>query len=156
MLNSKNYKIQFFSLFHWCVFWFCPQNLQNFEDVPIKCSEQFLHYIELICRRSCEKKFKSEFHFFSSFSGLQNLDVFLENLLQSKLWNHFQAKIILWSFLFLDFLIVFCMVWKNQKSEPPLVGFWGNSHSKMQEISAKKYFLHFWATIMDLLIALTY
>ena len=72
MLNSKNYKIQFFSLFHWCVFWFCLQNLQNFEDVPIKCSKQFLHYIELICRRSCEKKFKPEFHFFSSFSGFQN------------------------------------------------------------------------------------
>ena len=42
----------------------------------------------------CEKKFKSEFHVFGWFPGLQNLDVFLEKLLRTKFRNHFQEEII--------------------------------------------------------------
>ena len=67
------------------------QNLWHFEDVLIKCPEQFLRYIEFISRRTCAKKFKSEFHVFSWFPGLQNLDVFLEKILWSYSGNHFLA-----------------------------------------------------------------
>ena len=42
--------------------------------------------------------------------------IFLENLLQSKIWNHFQAETISWNLMFLDFLTAFHMVWKNQES----------------------------------------
>ena len=45
----------------------------QFEDVSIKCSK---HNVDFICRRACEKKFKSEFYVFGWFPGLQNLDVF--------------------------------------------------------------------------------
>ena len=31
-------------------------NFRHFEDVPIRYPKQFLHYIEFICRRACEKK----------------------------------------------------------------------------------------------------
>ena len=42
----------------------------------------------------------------------------------------------------MDFLVVFHMIWKNNESgEPRLVGFWVNRHSKMQRISAKKFFV---------------
>ena len=54
--------------------------------------------------------------------------------------------------LFLDFVIVFHLIMKNQESwELWLDGFWGNRHSKMPNISAKIFFLCFWAAIMDLL-----
>ena len=49
------------------------------------------------------------------------------------------------------------MVWKNQESwELWLDGLWGNRHSKMQKNSANIFFGIFWATIMELLIALKY
>ena len=71
---------------------------------------------------------------------------FFGNLKQSKFWNHFQAEI-----------IVFNMVWKNQKSwEPWLVGFWVNRHSKNAKNFCKQSFLSFWAAIMDLLVILWY
>ena len=45
---------------------------------------------------TCAKKIKSnsEFHVFGWFPGLQNLDVFKENLLCSKFCNHFATEII--------------------------------------------------------------
>ena len=92
----------------------------------------------------------------SCFPGLLNLDVFLENLLCSNFWNHFPAKIILLSPLFLDSLIAFSILWKNQVSwESWLVRFEVNRHSKMQK-NFTKFFLSFSIAIMDLLITLKY
>ena len=69
---------------------------------------------------------------------------FLENLLQSKFWNHFQAEIIPSSLLFFYFLAVFHMVWKNQEScESWLVGFWVIRHTKMPKISVNNFFFIF-------------
>ena len=87
---------------------------------------------------------KSEFYIFGWFPGLQNLYFFKENLLCSKFGNYFPAEIIPKSPLFLDFLKVFHMVWKNQESgETWLVGFWVCRCWKMQSISANKVFLGF-------------
>ena len=144
--HLKKYKAQkivefnFLKSFQLIFLKFCPQNLLQFEDVPIKCSK---HYVEFIYKRVCEKKFEknSEFHVLGWFPGLQNLDAFLENVLWSKFSNRFQAEIIPQSLLFLDFVIVFYMIWKNEKSrELSLDGFWGNRHSKMSKISAQKNF----------------
>ena len=63
------------------------------------------------------------------------MDVFLENLLQNKFWNHFHAEIIPWSPMFLDFLTTFHMVWKNQQSfESWLVWLWVSRHLKTPKI----------------------
>ena len=40
---------------------FCPQNLLQFENVPIKCSK---HYVEFICRRACDKNSSLNFMLF--------------------------------------------------------------------------------------------
>ena len=68
--SSENYRIQFLKAFSAD---FALKNLLLFENVPIKCSE---HYVEFICRRMCEKKFKAEFHAFDWFPGIQNLIFF--------------------------------------------------------------------------------
>ena len=96
--SSKNCKFCFFSLLSWVfyfiVFYFtyfifiyiiCCQNLQHFEKVSIKFPKQYLYSMKPICGRACEKKFKTEFHFFCWLP---------ENLLCSKFWNNFQAEII--------------------------------------------------------------
>ena len=62
-------------------------------------------------QKSIWKKFKSEFHVFGWFSGLQNLDIFLESLLRREVWNHFQMEKIPKSLLFLDFLRVLIRFW---------------------------------------------
>ena len=36
-----------------------PSKLLDFEDVTIKCPKQFLHYVEFICRRACDKKIQT-------------------------------------------------------------------------------------------------
>ena len=46
-------------------------------------------YIEFIYRRECAIKFKSEFHVFGCFPGLENLNVFLKNLMWNYIWKHF-------------------------------------------------------------------
>ena len=93
------------------------------------------------------KKFKSEFHVFGWFLGLKNLDVFrkpfcgasLEIIFKQKQFH--RASFFLFLFFFLDFLMVFHMVWKNQRSwELWLDGFWGNRHLKIKKISAKIFF----------------
>ena len=64
------------------------------------------------------------------------------NLLWSKFWNHFQAEIIPWSPMFLNFLTVFHMVWKSQEScESWLVEFWVSRDSKMPKISVNNIFV---------------
>ena len=66
------------------------------------------------------------------------------NLLWSKFWNIFQAEIIPWNPMFLDFLTVFYMVWKNQESFYSwLVGFWASRCSKMPKISFNNFFFVF-------------
>ena len=55
----------------------CPKYLWHFEYVSIKCPKQFLYYIEFICRKACETKFKSKFHVIGWFPGLRNLDFFV-------------------------------------------------------------------------------
>ena len=87
--------------------------------------KQFLCYIEFICRRACENKVKSELHVFGCFPGLQNLDAFLEILTADQVFKSFSG----WNNslkpqLFLDLLIGFHMVCKNQESwEPWIDGF---------------------------------
>ena len=60
---------------------------------------------------------------------------FSENLLQSKFSNYFQAEIIPWSPMFLDFLTAFHMVLMNQEScESWLVRFSVMRHPKKPKI----------------------
>ena len=61
--------------------------------------------------------------------------------------------------IWMIFLIVFHMVWKNQESgQPWLIGFRFSRCWNVQNISASKvvFFFHFWATIMDLRLTLKY
>ena len=51
--------------------------------------------------------------------------------------------------MFLDFIRVFHMGWKNQ-----LVGFWASQRSKMPKILINHCFFRFRAAIIDLLITL--
>ena len=62
------------------------------------------------------KKFMSELYVFDWFPGLQNLDVFWKIYCEALLRNHFQAEIKPQSLLFLDFVIVFHIILKNQKN----------------------------------------
>ena len=72
------------------------------------------------------------------------------NLLGSKSWKHFQAEISPWSPMFLDFLTVFHMVWKNQEScESWLVAFWGSRFTKMLSISTNNYFCCLYVLVMS-------
>ena len=64
------------------------------------------------------------------------------NLLCSRFWNHSQAEISPWSPMFLNFLKVFHMLWKNQESyESWLIVFWVSMRSKIQKISTNNFFL---------------
>ena len=61
-----------------------------------------------------------------------------------KFKSYFQAEIIPWSLLFLDFLIAFHMVWKKQESwESWLVGFWVNSAFKNAKNFCQQFFWAF-------------
>ena len=125
-------KIQFFSLFHWFFFFFLSFVLNTYVTLKLffSCAQNNF-YIEFIWRRACKIKSKSEFHVFSRFPGLQNLDVFLENLLQSKFWNHLislEAPV----FLFSNSLPY---VFRMESRECWLDGFWSNWHSKMQSFA---------------------
>ena len=68
-----------------------PQNLQHFEDVPSTCSKLFLYWIEFVYKRASEKKFKSEFHVFGWFPGLQNLAGFFGKFFVELVWNTFSG-----------------------------------------------------------------
>ena len=61
----------------------------QFEDVPIKCSKR---YVEFICRRAYKKDFKSEFHIFGWFPGLQNLVVFFEEFIAEQVLKSFSGR----------------------------------------------------------------
>ena len=115
----------------------------------IKLQEEFppvKYHLCWICTSNKNKALKTINFCFS---------VIFWNLLWSKFWNHFQAEIIPWNPMFLHFLTVFHMVWKNKESyESWLVGFWVR-HSKMTKISVDNFFC-FWTAIMDLLIILKY
>ena len=141
LLITFKYQI-FFSLISSDLFYFCPKYLWHFEYVPIKCPKQFSYWVRV--EGHVQEKFKSEFHFCSWFPGLQNLDDFLENLLLSKFWNHFQAEIIPWSPIFLDFLWASSKVWKNEKScQSWFVRFWVNRCSKTPIFSQQFFFSTF-------------
>ena len=96
----------FFSLFRWFSFSFA---LKIYSTLKMFLLSVQNNYIEFICRRACAKKIKSQFHVSGWFQGFQNL-ICLENLLKSKYSNYFQAEIIPWSPMFLDFLTAFHMV----------------------------------------------
>ena len=88
-------------------------------------------YIEFIGRRAYEKIFSLAYRSFVCLSRPQKTGYFLENLMQASFEITFRQT------LFLGFLIVFHMIWKNQGSrELSLDSFWGNRHSKMQKSSA--------------------
>ena len=87
---------------------------------------------------------KPEFPVFGWFPDLQNLEVFWKIYFVLKFWNHFPANIIPYRHLFLDFLIVFHMFWKNQESwEPWFSWVWVNRHSKMKKKFCQRYFFAF-------------
>ena len=98
----------FFSLSRWFSFSFAPKIYSILKMFLLSVQN---NYIEFICRRACAKKIKSQFHVSGWFQGFQNLIfLFFDNLLQSKFSNYFQAEIIPWSPMFLDFLTEFHMV----------------------------------------------
>ena len=75
----------------------------------------------------------------------------LWNLLRSKFWNHLQAEKIPCGPIFLDFPIVFQMVWKNQENcKSWLVGFWVIRRSKKPKFQLTIFFAflrhHYWIT----------
>ena len=70
---------------------FSPHNLWVFQDVPVKCPQQFLYNIEFIYRRGCEKRIKSEFCG-SFFPGIQNLDVFFGEIFVELGWKSFSVR----------------------------------------------------------------
>ena len=128
----------FFSLFRWYSFSFAPKLYSTLKMFLLSVQN---NYIEFICRSACAKKIKSQFHVPGWFQGLQNLVVFSKHLLQSKLNNYFQAEIIPWSPMFLDFLTEFHMVYKNQGScESWLVRFSVRRHSKKPKIKPTIFF----------------
>ena len=82
-------------------FWILMFSFLSSNNTPIK------YYLCWICTSNKDKALKTIKFSFSAF---------LWNLLRSKFWNHFQAEIIPWSPIFLDYFpIVFHMVWKNQE-----------------------------------------
>ena len=85
--------------------------------------------------RHVQKKSSLNFMSLVGFKASKIWFFFSENLLESKFSNSFQAKIIPWSRMFLDFLTEFHMVWKNQEScESWLVRCWVRRHSKKPKI----------------------
>ena len=61
---------------------------------PLSAQNNFYIILSSYVEGYVIKKFKSKLYVFGWFPGLQNLDIFLENLQWSKFWNHFQAEII--------------------------------------------------------------
>ena len=116
-----------------CSVFFLLVTLQE-EFKPVK-------YLCWICTSNKNKALKTIKFSFSTISW---------NLLQSKFWNHFQAEIIPCSLMFLDFLTVFHMVWKNQGScKSWLIGFWVIRHSKMPNISVNNIFFFFFFCVFE-------
>ena len=139
------------------LFKFWPQILLSvLLNVPIKCPKQFFYY-EFICRTACEKKFKSKFHVFHWFPGLQNLHVFfgkftVEQVLKSFLGRYNSLKPPFSGFS--DSLPFGIEQWRELRALIRWV--WGKLAFKNVTNSAEKSFLWFWAAIMDLLTALKY
>ena len=87
---------------------------------------QFLYYIEFICRRACKKKIKSEFHVFSWFPGVQNLDAFLGKFTVEQVYKLFASR--------------------NNSLEPLAVGL-SNSHPYVMEESRELRALISWVLV---------
>ena len=86
--TSKNIKLKkmlklSFQSFLLTFFQFCSQYLWALEYDPIRCPNQFYIILGSYEEVHMKKKVSCEFHVFGQFPGPQNLDVFLENLLQS-------------------------------------------------------------------------
>ena len=125
-INSKNCKIQFFSLFGWFFKNFALKIYGVLKMFLLSAQNNF--YIVSSSYVEGHVKKKSSLNFMS-----------LVGFQAPKFWMFF------WK-IFVELVPQFsCKSW--------LVGFWVNRHSKMQKNSANN-FLHFWAAIMDLLITL--
>ena len=99
--------------------------------------------------RQVQKKKKNLRLNFISSVGFQASKIF-EDLLQNNFWNHFQEKIV-WFGNSLPHDL------ENQQSwEIGLDGFWGNRIQRCKNVSADKFFVCFWATIIEWRIALKY
>ena len=86
-----------------------------------KCPKQILYYyidwVGIYAEQNVQKKIKFEFHVFSWFPGLQNLDVFWKFFCRAILEMIFRCRnSSLLRTPFFDFLTIFHMVWKNQES----------------------------------------
>ena len=148
----------FFSLFRWFSFSFVLKIYSTLKMFLLNVQSNF--YIELICRKACTKRNLAWISCLWLVSRLPKSNIFffffVENLLWSKFSNYFQAEIILWSPMFLDFLTAFYTAQKNQEScESWLIRFSVRRHSKNSKIKPKIFFC-FWAALMDLLYTLKY
>ena len=109
--------------------------LKTYDTLKIKCPKQFLYHIEFISRRTCAKKFNSEFYVFGWFPSLQNLDIFFWKFFMELFWKSFSGRnsslefpgFFLFSSSFPYDLLALRVLrdW--------LDGFWGNRHSEMQK-----------------------
>ena len=113
----------------------------HFEDV--KCPKQVLYYIEFLCKRTSEKKFKCKFH--GWFPGLQNLAVLFGKFTCGASFESFPGRTNSLKPPVFSFCNSLPLLWKNQGSWQlwwDLFG--GNSrHSKMQNISATCFLFFF-------------
>ena len=97
----------FFSLSRWFSFSFAPKIYSILKMFLLSVQN---NYIEFICRRACPKKSSLNFMSLVVFKASKTWLFFSKNLLQSKFSNYFQAEIIPWSPMFLNFLTEFHMV----------------------------------------------
>ena len=96
----------FFSLFRWFSFSFA---LKIYSTLKMFLLSVQNNYIEFICRRACAKKSSLNFMSLVLCKASKTWLFFSKNLLQSKFSNYFQADIIPWSPMFLNFLTEFHM-----------------------------------------------
>ena len=140
----------------WLIFEkFCPQNYGTLKMLLLSTQNNFCIMLNSYVVKGMCKKIQVWISCLQLASRPPKCGCFLENILGSYFGNHFQAEIVPCSPLFFYFQTVFHMVWKNQESW--VLGVFGViGIQKCKIFSADKFFLCFWAAIMDLWIALKY
>ena len=128
--------------------------LQNFEDVSIKCPRQFSYDLAFVCRRTCEKKLNMNFMSFKIWNWNKYRKYTVWQVLEqfSGRNNSLELPGFGFSISLLNFL--------EESRELSTLISWILGYlafSKLQQnFFCHQCFLHFWATIMDLLITLKF